>query len=211
MEKETEMLLQDLIKRQAEASSQIKENDKRFAESREQQKKRDEELDKRFAKLGKFLDEVGERIDKINEIVNGTSESNGKFSETYFYNSLFNSMRFGGKDFDEIEKGMKRARKLPDGEKLRGEYDVVMYNGDTVALIEIKYKVRNKDIETLTGKQVNVFRQLFPQYAEHKFYLGIAGMSFEGDAEEEALKQGVGILRPSGENVEILDKDLKAY
>ncbi|MDR0303317.1 MAG: hypothetical protein LBH98_00880, partial [Chitinispirillales bacterium] len=153
----------------------MNENAKGFVELRKQQ----EENAKGFAELRKFLDEVGERIDKTNEIVNGTSESNGKFSEAYFYNSLFNSMRFGGKDFDEIEKGMKRTKKLPNGEKLKGEYDVVMYNGDTVALIEIKYKVRKKDLETLAGTQINVFRQLFPQYVKHKFYLGIAGMSFE--------------------------------
>ncbi|MDR0303700.1 MAG: hypothetical protein LBH98_02885, partial [Chitinispirillales bacterium] len=75
----------------AEIRAIMNNNAKDFAESREQQKKRDEELDKRFADIGKFLDEVGERIDKTNEIFNGTSESNGKFSEAYFYNSLFNS------------------------------------------------------------------------------------------------------------------------
>ncbi|MDR0303436.1 MAG: hypothetical protein LBH98_01515, partial [Chitinispirillales bacterium] len=68
-----------------------------------------------------------------------------------------------------------------------------------------------KDLETLAGTQINVFRQLFPQYVKHKFYLGIAGMSFEDNTEEEALRQGIGVLRPSGENVEILDKELKVF
>jgi hypothetical protein len=36
-------------------------------------------------------------------------------------------------------------------------------------------------------------------------------MSFEGNTETEALKRGVGIMRPKGENVEIIDKDLKVY
>jgi hypothetical protein len=36
-------------------------------------------------------------------------------------------------------------------------------------------------------------------------------MSFEDNTEEEALRQGIGVLRPSGENVEILDENLKIY
>ena len=204
--------LREQQKKQAEENAKrAEENAKGFAELRATQKKNEEENAKRAEENAKGWAKLQEALNKTNEMVNGTSDSNGKFSETYFYNSLFNSMRFGGKDFDEIEKGMKRAKKLPDGEKLKGEYDVVMYNGDTVALIEIKYKVRRKDIETLSGVQVNVFRQLFPQYADYKFYLGIAGMSFEGNTEKEALEKGIGILRPRGENVEILDSNLKAY
>jgi hypothetical protein len=41
--------------------------------------------------------------------------------------------------------------------------------------------------------------------------LGIAGLSFEDGAEAEALSKGVGILRPKGESVEVLDQNLKAF
>jgi hypothetical protein len=209
----------------AEIRAIMKENAKGFTELTEQQKKNEEENAKGFAELRELqrrneeeqkktdeqMKKTDEKLDKLIEQVTGIGDGNGKFSETYFYNSLFNSMSFGGKEFDEIEKGMKRAKKMPDGKKLKGEYDVIMYNGDTVALIEIKYKVRKDDIETLADKQVNVFRQLFPQYAKHKFYLGIAGMSFEGSTESDALKRGIGIMRPKGENIEILDDNLKVY
>jgi hypothetical protein len=170
-----------------------------------------EERAKEHEKSMKELAEMRKQQKETNEMINGIGDSNGKFSETYFYNSLYNSMCFGGKDFDEIEEGMNRVKKMPDGNKLKGEYDVVMYNGDTVALIEIKYKVRKGDIETLTDTQVNVFKQLFPQYANYKFYLGIAGMSFEGNTETEALRRGIGIMRPKCENGEIINKDLKVY
>ncbi|MCL1947774.1 MAG: hypothetical protein FWF51_11610, partial [Chitinivibrionia bacterium] len=88
---------------------------------------------------------------------------------------------------------------------------VVMYNGDTIALIEVKYKVRKDHIVDLTTDQIKIFKKLFPQYAKFNFYLGIAGLSFEDGIEKEALQQGIGILKPKGENVEIIDDNLKVY
>ena len=173
------------------------------------------EIQKETATLAKetfkAIRELEVKTDGINNRVEGIGESNGKFSESYFYNTLLNSMRFGKKDFDLIDKGLKRTQKLPDGKKIKGEYDVIMYNGDTVALVEIKYKVQKDHLEELATRQIEAFKKLFPQYANHKFYLGIAGMSFEDGVEKEALKRGIGILRPKGESVEILDEKLKVY
>ena len=184
-------------KKFAEIRKLHEENARGFAELRELQKKNEEKSEKEWVELRKELGGIG--------------DSNGKFSETYFYNTLLNSMRFGGKDFDQIDKGLKRSKKLPDGKKLAGEYDVVMYNGNTIALIEVKYKVRKNHIVDLTTEQIKIFKELFPQYAKFDFYLGIAGLSFEDGIEKEALQQGIGILRPKGENVEIIDDNLKVY
>ena len=206
-----EKLQEENAKGFAEIREQQKENAKGFAELRELQKKNEEEQKRREEKREKEWAELKKQSAEMRTDVDGIGESNGRFSETYFYNTLLNSMRFGGKDFDEIDKGLKRTRKLPGGGKLKGEYDVVMYNGNTIALIEVKYKVRKNHIENLKTKQVSVFKELFPQYAKFDFYLGIAGLSFEDDTEKEALEQGIGILRPKGESVEIIDDNLKVY
>jgi hypothetical protein len=159
----------------------------------------------------KRKEKTDEKAEHNKTKIEGIGESNGKFSESYFYNTLLNSMKFGGKNFDEIDKGLKRAKKMPDGKKLKGEYDVVMYNGDTIALIEVKYKVQEEHIEKLRTKQLSVFKQFFPQYKDYNFYLGIAGLAFEEGTEDMAKYYGIGILRPKGESVEILDKKLKVY
>jgi hypothetical protein len=182
-----------------------------FAELRELQKKNEEKNEKWFEKMEKQQEETAKSFAELHKELGGIGDSNGKFSEAYFYNSLFNSMHFGGKDFDNIDKGLKRSKKLPDGNKLTGEYDVVMYNGNTIALIEVKYKVKKNHIENLKTNQVKMFKELFPQYANFDFYLGIAGLSFEDNTEKEALEQGIGVLRPKGENVEIIDDNLKVY
>jgi len=190
----------------------------RIEKMQEETAKSSAEARKELAEMRELEKERAAKMEKLEKqaldtgiLVTGIGESNGRFSETYFYNTLLNSMRFGGKDFDEIDKGLKRSRKLPGGGNLKGEYDVIMYNGNTIALIEVKYRVRKDHIEDLTTKQVNVFKELFPQYAKFDFYLGIAGLSFEDGTESDALKRGIGILKPKGESVEIIDDNLKVY
>jgi hypothetical protein len=205
---------QKASKEMAELREQQKKNEESQKELRESQRKTDEQMrktDKQIEKMLKGISELEVKTYDINDRVEGIGESNGKFSESYFYNTLYNSMRFGGKKFDLIDKGLKRAQKMPGGQKIQGEYDVIMYNGDTVALIEVKYKVQKDHLEELTTRQIEAFRKLFPQYANYEIYLGIAGMSFESGVEKEALKKGIGILRPKGESVEILDENLKVY
>ena len=184
---------------------------KEWAEWKKEEKERAARIDAQIERTFKGLEALEKQSAEMRTDVDGIGESNGKFSETYFYNTLFNSMRFGGKEFDQIDKGLKRSKKLSNGDKLKGEYDVVMYNGNTIALIEVKYKVRKNHIENLKTKQVSVFKELFTQYAKFDFYLGIAGLSFEDNTEKEALEQGIGILRPKGESVEIIDDNLKVY
>ena len=157
---------------------------------------------------------VKDLVNSVKELriqTGGISESNGLFSETYFFNSLSGAMKFGDILYDEIADGVRRTRKTADGKKWRSEYDIVMYNGDSIALIEVKYKVRKGDVENLVSKQLENFKIFYPEYNKYKFYLGIAGMSFEHGSEEEAQKKGVGILRPKGESVEILDSHLITY
>jgi len=195
----------------AEIRAIMKENAKGFAELKALQAKNEKEREKSQKEWEARHKEWKEERDAMRDNIKGIGDSNGKFSETYYYNTLRISMRFGGKEFDEIYDGLRKTRKMPDNRKVEGEYDVVMFNGDTVALIEIKYKVQAKHIEHLSNDQVSAFKQMFPEYANHKFYLGIAGMSFERDVQKLAREKGIGILRPKGESVEILDENLKVY
>ena len=95
--------------------------------------------------------------------------------------------------------------------RLQGEFDLVMFNGENIALIECKYKAHKSDVEKLITKQVESFKKLFPIYANHKFYLGIASFSFYPELEQFARENGVAILKQKGEVVEIVADNLKAY
>ena len=169
------------------------------------------ENEKRKAELDAQIKETSAGIAELRKQVNGISDSNGMFSEEYFINTLGKSFRFCGVNFDEINNGMSRKKKLPNGTRIEGEYDIVMVNGDTVALIEIKYRVRKSDVSDLINRRIKQFKTLYSEYEKYKFYLGLAGMTFERGSKAEAIKYGVGLLLPKGENVKIIDAHAREY
>jgi hypothetical protein len=184
-----------------------------------------EELIKNGKETDKRLDRIAEQVEKtaqqmaandqrfanMRKEVNGIGDSNGFFAEDAIYDSLYESKRFGGVQFGCVSRGMKGDLDLPNGEHIKGEYDVVLINSTSVAIVEAKYRVREKDLDRLLTVQLPRFKLIFPVYAAYKVYLGIGGMSFESGVEEEALERGVGTLKLNGEAVVINDANVKAW
>jgi SMC interacting uncharacterized protein involved in chromosome segregation len=153
--------------------------------------------------------ELDKKFKETNRHINGIAKSNGDMTEEAIFNALERDLIFGGIEFDAIDKNKKRHLKKLN---LRGQYDVVLENGNTVALIEAKYKVRKEDITDLFAKEVaDKFRKLFPLYVNHKIILGVGGMSFDDDALDEASKSGVGIIKVVGDKVEYYTDGIKTY
>ena len=161
-----------------------------LAEMREQQRK----TDKKMAKLS--------------ENIGGIDRSNGLFAEETIFNVLEKDKTFCGIKFDYIEKNIQIQ-----SENLRtlSEVDLLMVNGDHIAIIETKYKVENKDITKLITKQLKDFRACYPKYKNHKILLGIGGLSFEKNAMEKAQDNGIGIIKIVGDKLEFHTEKIKMY
>ena len=188
------------------------ENARGFAELRELQKKNEENSEKSFARVDKAIEKMSQEVRRLNNTVNGVSKSNGMMAEEFFYNSLKSTKTFGGVRFDKVKKNLY-GNASKEGENLEGEYDITMINGDSLCIVETKYRVRPDDVSDLVKRRLIKFRELLPKYAGYKIYLGIGGMSFENDKmiEKKAKDFGVGILKLNGDVVEIYDKNLKVY
>jgi hypothetical protein len=138
--------------------------------------------------------------------IGGIANSQGQSTEEYFFNSLFDNPRLGNIKFDEISRNLHN--KLHN---LEDEFDITMFNGNNIGLIECKYRAKEEDVVKLIEKKVSNFRQLFPYYAKHTIYLGIASFSFDERLEKFAKENGVAILKQKGDVVEIEADNLKAY
>jgi Holliday junction resolvase-like predicted endonuclease len=99
--------------------------------------------------------------------------SNGAYAEDYFANAMEEKMEFAGQKYTDIARNMNKKTKSK-----KDEFDIVLYNGESVAIIEIKYKARTEDLEQMVDKKVPNFRALFPYYKDYKVYLGLGSMSF---------------------------------
>ncbi len=210
--------LRDLFKDIAERH---KETDKLIKETSEQQKKTDEQMKKTDAKLDKLTERYSQistnqektdeqqkktdeqmkktdaRLDKLAKIYGGVSQNQGDAVEEFFFNTLKGKKRIGNMVFDTIQKNMR-----VDGKNLKGEYDIVLYNGSSVAIIETKYKAHIIDIENLREKKIPNFRKLFPFFDNYKIFAGIAGFHINDDVVKKAEEYGFFVLKRKGKIVE---------
>jgi signal peptidase I len=90
------------------------------------------------------------------------------------------------------------------------EYDIVLYNHASVAIIEVKYKAHINNISDVL-KKAETFRILFPQYKDFKIYLGLASMSFYPELEQECINEGIAVIKQVGDTVVINDEHLKTF
>ena len=190
--------------RKAEEAARKAEEAARKAEEAEQEKKRKAELD---AKIKETFDGIAE----LRKEVSGISNSNGRISEEEFLAALQKSKTFAGLYFETVDTLFTRDKTLPDGTRVQGQYDVVMRNGDTVAIIEVKYRARKDDIDHLIETQLKNFKLIFPEYTNYTVLLGLAGMTVDKSAETHAKQHGIAIIKTKGRDIIINDKNLKKY
>jgi hypothetical protein len=143
---------------------------------------------------------------KLEETTGSWANNHGSFAEEYFFNSFENGKQnFFGEKFDNISKDLYHAT-----QNLKDEYDIVLYNHVSVALIEVKFKAHINDVPTVLNK-ANTFRLFFPYYKDFKIYLGLASLSFNPKLEQECIKQGIAVIKQVGDTVVVNDAHLKVF
>ena len=200
MKKKKKLTRDDVWEMFAETDRQIKENAKQFKENAKQFK----ETDRRMAKSS---EELKQELKKLEKIVGGIGNSNGELAEEYFYNAFYRDRTFVNEHFDKIKRNMS----YNNGE-VEAEFDLVLFNGKSAALIEVKYNAKpdNIEIDRIISR-VEVFKILFPNYKHHKIYLGVAAMSFHKSIVWQLHRAGIATIRPVGKKMVVYDKTVKAF
>ena len=153
-----------------------------------------------------LLQEVIKSQKELNKTLGGWANNHGSFAEEYFFNSFEKGKQnFFGEKFDEIDKNLKNY-----WQGLKDEYDIVMYNHTSVAIVEVKYKAHKNDVPAVL-KKAETFRILFPHYKDFKIYLGLASMSFYPELEQECINEGIAVIKQVGDTVVINDTNLKVF
>jgi len=152
--------------------------------------------------------ETDRQISRLEKQVGEISNNNGLFAEEYFFNSL----RRGEKTFlgEKFDKMIKAEIVEDDNNRTKAELDIMLVNGKSVAIIEVKYRVRDKHVDKVM-KKVKPFREKFPEYKNHQVYLGLASMAFDEDIEEKCKENGIAVIKQVGDTVVIHDENLKTF
>ena len=192
LHQETAKLHQETAKLYQETAELHQETAELYQEIAKQQKENWDKYEKRMKRMEKDM--------------GSWSNNQGSFAEEYFYNSFDEGKQnFFGEEFDDIEKNLK-----PKSKKLKDEYDIVLYNHSSVAIIEVKFKAHENDVAK-TLKKAETFRILCPDYKDFKIYLGLASMSFFPELEKKCTEEGIAIIKQMGDAVVINDAHLKVF
>ena len=191
-----------------------KKLDEQFRVLREEQAIRDKKLDEQFKKTDEEFNKIAEQFKKTDEKfkqlglnIDGIARTQGEITEDYFFDILKKDKRVANLQFDEIAKNSYKYVR----NDMKGEYDIILFNGDSVMIIEIKNKVRDKDIENLKNKQIRNFRELFPTYKDYKVYGAIAGFTINEELVKKAKNNGFFVLKKKGELMVEEHSEIKVY
>jgi hypothetical protein len=196
-----------------ETERQMKENSAKVDERLDQLFKRMEEssanADERSAKADERSDRADERLDKLGKYLGGIANSNGEMAEDFFFNTFRRDKIFLNETFDTIRKDYLYST---TGGYHGPESDIVLFNGKSVAIIEVKYNAKpdNIDVNDLISN-VALFREYSPAYKNHNVYLGVAAMSFKKGLATKLHKEGIATIHPLGKRIIIYDKNVKAF
>ena len=177
-----------------ESDRQRKENERFLIE-------RQAETDRQLKKISADFDR---RMKKFEEMNGGISNNQGMFAEEYFFNSFENGKQnFFGEKFDSIKKNIK-------GVEYDDEYDILLINGKSIAIVEVKFRARDKDVAKVL-KKAKSFRINYPKYQNHRVYLGLAALTFDKGIEDDCKENGIAIVKQVGDTVIINDEYLKVF
>ncbi len=120
----------------------------------------------------------------------GIGNTQGEIAEDLFHRNLEPLMQERGIKLTSISQRVKAISGR--------EYDSIGMNGTYVAIVEVKSKVSNRNLENLINKQIPAFRIDFPQYKNHKIIACIAGLVMKQEVEKKASSLGLFVLTQKG-------------
>ena len=177
-----------------------------FSVLTEKQAETDRLLKESSADFDRRMKEYDRRMKKFEEMNGGLSNNQGLFAEEYFFNAFENGKKnFFGEKFNDIERNLKGIES-----KFKDEYDIVFFNGKSIAIVEVKFRARNNNIEQLVNK-AKTFKINFPKFRNHRIYLGLAALTFDNGIEEDCKEKGIAVVKQVGDTVVINDDHLNVF
>ena len=165
-----------------------------------------DKLEQQVDRTAREVEDTSKTVKAVTKQLGGMANSEGDAAEEYFANTLTNELEFAGQRYDFSDRKVHRKRQGRED-----EFDVLMYNGTSVAIIEVKYKADLDDVDCLVNRKLDSFRLFFPEYKNHRVYLGLGSMSFDNKVITKAHNLGIGILRQKGDIIEADPGNIRAY
>ena len=167
-----------------------------------------EKFQRDLAKSSEKFDEEFQKLTKAQALTNkqlgGISNYMGAETTEFFYNSFkYGNKEMFGEKFDDVftEEKRKTIKGYED------EYDILLFNGQAVCIVEVKTKADTRDVVDMGRKKIT-FRENFPEHNEKRLYLAMASRKFHPLTEKACIENGIAIIKQVGDTIAIYDENL---
>lgn len=161
--------------------------------------------DAQIADTGAQMAATDKKLKELSIMLGGVSNNQGSVAEEFFLNTLTAHPEVGGITFDRVTPHVMPATKTK-----QAEFDIVMVNGSSVAVVEVKYKVHPSDIDK-AAKNLERYREFFPEHKDYALYGGIAGLHVPADAVKAAKEKGLFVLKRVGNVLKTDAREMRAF
>ena len=138
------------------------------------------------------------KLQRVAEMLGGIASSQGAVAEEFFSNSLAAKPQIGNIVFDSVTPNLMFKSK-----REHSEFDIVLTNGKSVALIEVKYKAHLNDLDQAQAK-IDSYRKWRPEHRDFSIFAGLASFSVPPEVLEQAHERGIFVLQRKDD---VLDVD----
>jgi hypothetical protein len=175
-------------RRAVEADHRAAEADRRAAEA-----------DHRAVEADRTMNELKRSVAETTRAVNALTTRWGRFVEELVEPAVVRMFQERGIDIKE-----KHARVRVKRETVAMEIDILVVDTTEVVLVECKSRLSKDDVDEFLEK-LEKFKLAFPAYKNYQAYGAVAGIEINEGVDRYAYQQGLFVIRPSGETVEIVN------
>jgi len=178
----------------------------KLSESQTQLQAQLAKTDAQLAKTDAQLAKTDAQLNKLSKLFGEVNNNRGEVAEEFFFRSLERHPWIGGIKFDTVHRNLNGSKG-----KVQDEFDLVLVNGDSLALIEVKNKAHLDLVEKMIEEKLPNLRFLFPQFKNYKIFAGIASLVSYASLIEKTREQGSFLLAQHGKHLELVNKTLHAF
>jgi len=203
-------------RRVAENDHRAAENDRRAAESKAEYDRRaaeyaaeyerfkiesarefDRRLQESRVEFDRSLEDVKKIADQAMRSVEGLSSRWGRFVENMVEPAIVRLFQERNIDVKETHTRVKAKRGT-----IKMEIDILAVDDTVAVAVEVKSRLNQKQINAFI-KRLGNFKSAFPAYANYDIYGAVAAIEIDGGADVYAYKQGLFVIKQSGDTVKI--------
>ena len=178
----------------AESKARAAESEARAAESKARMDRLDEWLAKSSAEFDQRIRENNEQIRKsreefnksmaeVNRNLGGIGNTQGEIAEDLFRRNTKAALNDYGIHIDQVHHNLRATG--------RREYDIVAVNANQAVVIEIKTKLKARDVEKFLQTQLPQFKSAFPEFRDYAVYGGMGALVMSREQELELCGLGL--------------------